>query len=699
MRRAPLFSILLWSAAAPAAIVATGCGDKSPGLFDAGVPGTDVMQAGSIAFGDAECGETPPPRTLTFHNTGGATLTWTAAVQGDGFAITAGATGSAAPGEAAAITVAPATIPPTTQVGATISATLVITTNASDAAYQVPLAITAHGGSLAIGGGGGTIGFGQIQLTATADQDVTIENHGDRPLALALAMPADAEFSATWTGAPAPATVDPDGALAGARVHFTPTTAGAKSETIAVEATGPLCAGDVAQIALAGEGTLAQVSITPGTLQFGATACGATAPSQQVTIDNGYGFAITYTAAIGSGPYAIRAGQATGTVPGNGKVKIDVDAAAVPKAAASLGAGALAGTMTITTSAPQSTPASLSMAQVAHGAILAISPAPGATIDFGDVIAGTPESQAFTVANTGDTAAAIAVTVTGSGYKATTPGGGSIPATGAAISGAVTETVAKRGSLPGTLAVTTTTALCQASAPAAVKLAAVGKAPVAAIGAVPAMSADCGAAAPATVDVPVSNTGDAPLTITAASASGGFVVTSAIPMTIAAGASGVVSVRPPLAVVGTDLGGSVKTGTLSLVTNEIATPTRTAALASTVMGANISLVDAAGNPLTSLAFTADAACPAPQEVFVKNTGNVKVHLSPPPGTLFAAGFFSPSSLVDGGGTISDALRPFTSKACTATETISYASSGPRCTAPATLQATFTITGQSSCFCS
>lgn len=217
------------------------------------------------------------------------------------------------------------------------------------------------------------------------------------------------------------------------------------------------------------------------------------------------------------------------------------------------------------------------------------------------------------------------------------------------------------------------------------------------------MSASCGGATTNPVTITVANTGDAPLTITSASASGGFVLGTSFPLTIAANSSTTVSVRPPLAVIGSDVGGTTKSGTLSLVTNEIGNPTRSVALASTVIGANLEFTDTSGNVLTTASFTALQQCPAAQTIYVKNTGNTSadVTITTPNFQLFRYSGFSPSSTVAPAPSIgvSHVLSVWTvNSACAGTQAIQYTASGTICKLPGALAASFNIGGQSSCFC-
>ncbi|HSR96940.1 MAG TPA: choice-of-anchor D domain-containing protein, partial [Kofleriaceae bacterium] len=252
MRRARMLSLLLWTS--------VGCGGNErvghlPDAPPAGEPGIDLVTGGMIAFGDADCGTTPAPRTLTFKNTGTAPLSWSATIDGDGFAITGGASGEVAPGESAAISVAPEAIPSTAAVGQPIVAMLVVESNASDDTIAVQLAVTPHGGSLHVATA--AIGFGQAQLTETLSEELEITNTGDRAIQLALGAPSNPDFTDAWAAAPAPAEVAPAASLAGAIAHFRPTTAAIENAVIAIAATGPVCAGDAPEIAVTGEGTTA----------------------------------------------------------------------------------------------------------------------------------------------------------------------------------------------------------------------------------------------------------------------------------------------------------------------------------------------------------------------------------------------------------------------------------------------------------
>ncbi len=226
-------------------------------------------------------------------------------------------------------------------------------------------------------------------------------------------------------------------------------------------------------------------------------------------------------------------------------------------------------------------------------------------------------------------------------------------------------------------------------------------APVATLPGSASVGTTCGVSTPPTTDITVGNTGNGDLTISAASASGGFTVVTTLPLTVTPGNTAMLTIRAPVAVIGTDLGGSTKTGTLTLTTNQAgASPTVT--LSSLVTGANLVTVNSGGTAITMFAFSSGSTCPAPQTVYVRNTGNAAATISPTSSSSFMFSGWSPSSTVSAGSTVTQSVRldTLSSQSCSGTGTISYQATGSICTSlPLALNATYNISGQSACFCS
>ena len=214
-------------------------------------------------------------------------------------------------------------------------------------------------------------------------------------------------------------------------------------------------------------------------------------------------------------------------------------------------------------------------------------------------------------------------------------------------------------------------------------------------------TAECGVAMPPTADLVIANTGGSELVITEAIADGGFAVTTTLPLRIAAGAQGSLAVRPPAAVIGTDRGGTTKSGTLTLTTNE-PTPTRTVALSAKVLGPNLAFTDAGGAPITLLLQSPTGTCPAPLAVFLRNTGTAPLTVGAAVASGFAFGGFS-GGVLEPGASATQQIRPRTDSACTVSDTIIYQVTGNTCgSSTAALAGVFEITpqgGASTCFCS
>jgi hypothetical protein len=126
------------------------------------------------------------------------------------------------------------------------------------------------------------------------------------------------------------------------------------------------------------------------------------------------------------------------------------------------------------------------------------------------------------------------------------------------------------------------------------------------------LTTTCGELAPAGTDLTVENRGTSELRIESAAASDGFTVPTQFPLVIAPGGQVAITVTPPRTVIGSDLGGAIKRGTLALVTDSVL-PVPAIELAATVVGANITVTGE--NDETVLAFvSAGNACPIGQRV-------------------------------------------------------------------------------------
>lgn len=203
----------------------------------------------------------------------------------------------------------------------------------------------------------------------------------------------------------------------------------------------------------------------------------------------------------------------------------------------------------------------------------------------------------------------------------------------------------------------------------------------------------CGAMAKESATLAITNAGGSPLVVMSASATNGFDVMTPLPLAIPPGNSSTLVVTMPSAVIGTDLGGSTRTGVLTVTTSAGA---RDVALTSTVVGANLAALDGVGAPIT-LSFTS-AGCPPAQNVYFTNSGNASASLSASGPTPFHAFGFSGGAVAAHTSAVA-AIQPIISGACSGAFTVQYNVTGKVCTAGSiAVMATYNDTG-SPCSCS
>lgn len=238
-----------------------------------------------------------------------------------------------------------------------------------------------------------------------------------------------------------------------------------------------------------------------------------------------------------------------------------------------------------------------------------------------------------------------------------------------------------------------------ADAPIAIDAAVIKGPPVVMVTPPGVQKSTCGDAA-GSAQVRVQNTGETDLVITSVSTRDGvFHAELAGPLTIGPNSDAMIDVTVPAAVIGTDVGGDLKTDQLQFQANVAIDPIE---LVTKVMGANLVVVTPA--PPASLVFTGTSgACPIPRAATLRNVGNMPVTMTISPPANFAFGGASSASMAGGASTVVS-LRPFTTSACSGVGTIQYQITGsPNCgasgTVGTTLRATYTITGASTCFCS
>jgi hypothetical protein len=211
-----------------------------------------------------------------------------------------------------------------------------------------------------------------------------------------------------------------------------------------------------------------------------------------------------------------------------------------------------------------------------------------------------------------------------------------------------------------------------------------------------ALESACGQPIPAAAALHVTNTGTDDVTLTDIQTTGGFALSTALPLTISAGATTALSIRPPAAIIGTDVPGAQKSGTLTIT---VGADVHEVALTATVVGAALSVFNGTGGALSLDLVGSSGACPTPAAGQIVNAGNRSVTLTFGGSPAFAIAGFS-GGVIDAGSSAAFSVRAITASGCTGAGVIMYTVTGDTCDAtPGVLQASFTITGASSCACS
>jgi hypothetical protein len=578
-----------------------------------------TFATGPVNFPPIACGSPGPSGSYTFKNTGTLPITWSAALtQGTFFTILGPSSGTVMPGATGTLTVAAGTVPAATTAGTTFNDTLTLTTNVPGyTTISVPLSATAAGGTLALVPN--TVGFGQVQLSKTTPLPFALTNVGNAPVSVAVGTPSDPQFALGYTGAPGAVTLQPSATLVGAQAAFAPSAIGTQQATSTITTTGAICGTSVTSIPMNGVGTTAPVTVTPGLVDFGTVACGQKSMvNGAVTITNGYSFSITYTATLGLGgasPYTIDV--PSGTVAASGTTVLHLSAATIP-VPGNVSPNAYGDTLTVTTNAPSTPPASVTIDESASGAILGLSMT---SANFNNVTANSTGSLPFTVNNTGNAPAHLTLSTSGAGFSAAFGAGGSTANASGSASGSAVFTPSTPGTASGTMTISTTDVLCSAPL-AAVTLAANALVPVASYPGTPmSVSVVCGQGASALQSLAITNNGNTPLTLSNISSQGGRLSISAVPQPIPPGQTGYITFTANAATIGTDPGGSVYSDAVVFTTNELGTPTHSVPVQISIDGANLELVDANNVPTNIVNIS---ACFTSTTYGILNTGNVPV---------------------------------------------------------------------------
>jgi hypothetical protein len=377
---------------------------------DAG-PAHVSLSTSELDFGLVPCGAAAPSaKVLTITNSGGAPLTWTAALAPTpDFSITSASAGTVAPGAFATLTVASTAVSALSAAKDTAQGVLTIKTNdTASASVAVPIKRTAAGGTLSVIPL--TASFGDTPVSVAAQNvNVALKNTGNQAVTVGFGpiLPAGGGFTVAWTGAPAAVTIPAGGTMPALVAGFKPLSKASFAGTSAINVSGALCGTNPAELTFTGNGTDSAALVQPGSLDFGLVDCGTTALPKKIKILNSSATDFTWSAAL-TANVNFTLSPTNGTAPANSFSELTVTPNAIPSTSP-VSPNYYGDTVTITTLAPGDDPHTVDLLMTAHGAILDQSTG---AVDFGSVLVSAPATSTFTVSNSGNAPATVSYATT-----------------------------------------------------------------------------------------------------------------------------------------------------------------------------------------------------------------------------------------------------------------------------------------------
>ena len=382
-------------------------GDTSTPV-DAG-PAHASLSTTEIDFGLVSCGAVAPiAKVLTITNSGGAPLTWTAALAPTpDFAITSASAGTVAPGQFATVTVGATVVPALSAAKDTAQGVLTIKTNdPASASVAMPVKRTAAGGTLSVVPL--TASFGDSPVSVAAQNvNVVLKNTGNQPIIVGFGpiLPAGGGFTLGWTGAPAAISIPAGGTMPALVAGFKPLSKASFVATSALVVTGALCGTNPNALTFTGNGTDSAALVQPGSLDFGLVDCGTAALPKKIKILNSSATDFTWTAALMAN-VNFTLSPLSGTAPANSFAEVTVTPNMIP-VTSPISPNYYGDTVTITTLAPGDAPHTVDLLMTARGAILDQSTG---AVDFGSVLISAPATSTLTVSNSGNAPATVSYT-------------------------------------------------------------------------------------------------------------------------------------------------------------------------------------------------------------------------------------------------------------------------------------------------
>jgi hypothetical protein len=305
-------------------------GDGGAGASDASL--TVAISPASLDFGVAGCGTQVPPQTVNLENTGSSPILYEASLpEASGFALggqqLTKTSGTVPPGGRTAFAITVASLH---TLGA-LRTTLTI--KIGDELREVPITVTGLGARLDVDHQ--VVDYGDVYFSASSVAQVGLSNPGTEDITIKSLGNLGTDFIVDKT-TPLPLVV-PKAGNATLKLDFLAGAAGAPlMRDITFETDDkPLC-GDKPTLALRARRVNTDVTVNPGTIDFGKQPCGTQPVGQTVTVRN-YGLAPATVVATTMMPsrYAIVGGSfsvqaAAGMTPGTATFTVQPSSVTAP---------------------------------------------------------------------------------------------------------------------------------------------------------------------------------------------------------------------------------------------------------------------------------------------------------------------------------------------------------------------------------
>ncbi len=363
-------------------------------------------------------------------------------------------------------------------------------------------------GAGVLSAGSTSVSFGSVAVGSTGTQSVTVTNTGTATVNITSAVITGAAFTVIGGN---PASSVPVGQSVTVQIQFAPTTSGAVTGTLTVTSdasNSPLT------IPLSGTGTQPVLTISPASLNFNNVPVGQTS-SQTVTLTNtGNSNLVINLATISGTGFTMSSLGLPKTITAGSNISFSVQFSPTSTSGAT-------GIIQLTDNAPGS-PQTVTMtgSAVATGSSLSANPG---SFNFNNVVVGSSSPQTFTLTNSGNATITInQINTTGTGYSTSGLAPNQTIAAGATASFTGTFAPTTTGTVPGSITITSTATnptLTISLSGTGTRGALTANPPSINFGALVVGSSG-------SVPVTLSNTGTAPISITAHSITGaGFTLT------------------------------------------------------------------------------------------------------------------------------------------------------------------------------